>query len=326
MVKPTYKQQVAKAASQPGPRASSPASFSTPSTPVVNSRKGVGRARDIKRKGRHTNKKRGRPRHNTGRQEYFRKYNECRHRVDISDAVYQSLATFTKQVQKCSISEGIEEAIKLYKVHRASKSDVARLSNLPRAAVVTDRPEEQVPAEPHTTAPAKDWSTASQVITRYLQSEGAISDQKMPVVLALSQLLWQGTCDVGNIPSTQQFRDWASALDMVDREKFTEVTDEVAALHLLTDASKEHANKRYALLCSYWDKANGKPAVHALATFNLARETAQCFVEDIAQVLDRSDIFPNLVRTVMGDFAAVNLGAANGIALLSQNNWRQMPS
>ena len=160
----------------------------------------------------------------------------------------------------------------------------------------------------------QQWTTMRKVVARHLQTEANLTTEKMPVVLALSQLLWTGSYDVESVPSTQQIAEWSTLLDRWDRKMFTDQADDIDTLHLFVDGSKSGCDRRYVLLCSFWDRKRCKPTVHTLAAFRLVADTADAFAKEIESVLETADIWEGKIGCLMCDFAATNWGRVLGLA------------
>ena len=237
-------------------------------------------------------------------------------RMTVTKETYAALLQFITQCTKAkSISEGIDEAIKLYRTNQASKTDATALTSTLRPSQLSATSESGLPTEPNVSRKVPEWSTKQKALARLLQSEANVSEQKMPVLLAITEMLWTGKWDIADIPTTRQLSEWAMCFDSLDRQAFAEELDTISAVHLLVDGSKSHADKRYALLCAHWNATTAKPAVRTLAAFTPAQDTAKCFADDIVGVLQRCDIFAGQVKSVMGDFAGTNWGQWKGLAV-----------
>ena len=135
------------------------------------------------------------------------------------------------------------------------------------------------------------------------------------MVLAGTQELWTGCLKLSTILCAKTVNSWNQAMDRMDCVLFREQMKDVECVHLAVDGSKKR-KKRYALRASYWSKADGVQKTNVLAAFELPSETAESFVTEILQVLDRNGVPLTKVGHIMGDLANTNIGHVGGIAAL----------
>jgi len=146
-----------------------------------------------------------------------------------------------------------------------------------------------------------------------MQHECGISNEKMPVVLTLSQLLWTGDVSLGTVPCAHTVANWDRTMSAADDLLLGRELRSAEALHFAFDTSP-HVEETLLVRVTFWQEMG--PVSRTVAVLPVVAPTGIAMKEKLELVMQQFGICPNSVYSVVADHARTIHGCWSGAVRL----------